>query len=80
MQNVRYAQPAELYLGRDSKIARGLAFKRFSNAAEAIQYAVEETSERSLRGSILEVGEARYSGAEIVQLYANEDYPLPRRA
>lgn len=77
--NVQYDDAAELYLGRDPKVARGLGFKRFATAAAAIQYAVEDVSPMSLRGASLEVGNVRYSGPEIAALYADEAFPLPRK-
>ena len=75
----RYSDPADLFLGRDPKIARGLGFKRFDNAAAAIRFAVEDASPMSLRGAALEVGDVRYSGREIAALYAADAYPLTRK-
>ncbi|MHB1102536.1 MAG: hypothetical protein ACYC0C_07110 [Devosia sp.] len=76
---VRYSEAAELYLGRDPKVARGLGFKRFETAAAAIRFAVEDVSPMSLRGASLEVGDVRYSGPEIAALYADDAYPLTRK-
>jgi hypothetical protein len=78
MKTIQYDASAELYLGRDPKVARGLGFKRFDTAAAAIQYAVEEATPNGLRGAVLQVGNARFSGPEIVTLYASSGYPLPR--
>jgi hypothetical protein len=78
MPTIKYAEPAELYLGRDPKRSRGLGFKRFPNAAEAIQFAMEDITPGNLRGATLEVGESRFSGLEIAALYADKNYPLAR--
>ena len=80
MNRIKFDDAAELYLGRDPKMARGLGFKRFATAAAAIRFAVEEAAPISLRGATLEVGSARFSGPEIEALYADESYPLPRKA
>lgn len=80
MKAIAYTAAAELYLGRDPKFARGLGFRRFDSAADAIRFAVEDCSPTSLRGASLEVGELRYSGPEIAALYADPGFPLPRRS
>ena len=80
MSKINYMQPAELFLGRDQKLGRGLGFKRFPSAASAIRFAVEESSALSLRGATLEVGSQRFSGPEIANLYADEAFPLPKKA
>lgn len=80
MKKINYTASAELYLGRDPKLARGLGFKRFATAASAIRFAVEEAAPISLRGATLEVGESRFSGPEIASLYLDPSYPLPRKA
>ncbi|MDP1732086.1 MAG: hypothetical protein Q8L54_13115 [Devosia sp.] len=78
MKIIQYDASAELYLGRDPKVARGLGFKRFETAAAAIRFAVEEATPNSLRGAVLEVGSTRFSGPEIAALYTDPAYPLPR--
>jgi hypothetical protein len=57
-----------------------LGYKRFARAADAIRFAMENVSSDMLRSCSLEVGDTRYVGAEIRNLYENADYPLIRRA
>jgi hypothetical protein len=69
-----YGAPAELF-ATDNKKPRGrLTYKRFSTAAEALRFAIEETP--SLAGAYLEVDETRFGSQEIRYLYANAAYPL----
>jgi hypothetical protein len=57
-----------------------LMFKRFTQAAEAIRYAIEELPAYVLGGCALEVDEERYFGKAIRPLYESVDFPLKRRA
>jgi len=69
-----YSAPAELF-ATDSKKPRGrVTYKRFSTAAEALRFAIEESP--SLAGACLEVDETRFGSQEIRYLYANAGYPL----
>ena len=59
---------------------RPVGYKRFTCAAEAIRFAVEELPPDLLRGAYLEVDEERFDANEIRQLYKSDTYPLDRRA
>ena len=76
MSEFDYTAPAELFAvhGRT-----GLRYRRFSNSAEAIRYAVEKLPAVALPAASLQVGDHRYSAAEIRALYDGDRYPLARR-
>ena len=75
-----YGAPAELFPSRIKKGKGRVTYKRFSTAAEALRYAVEEISAAALLGAYLEVDEARFGMQEIRYLYDNAAYPLKRGA
>jgi hypothetical protein len=82
MGNFDYTAPAELFVGKERGTARGshMTYRRFSTSAEAIQYAVETLAAVSLSRAALIVGEDRYEGAQIRELYDGTSYPLrPRK-
>lgn len=68
---------AELFPGPGR--SRGVSYKRFETAAEAIRFALEPLDAKILSGAILEVNEERFNEAGMRDLYANSGYPLPRR-
>ena len=75
--SINYAAPAELFPSR--RYAKSLArYRRFSNAAEAIRYAVEEMPAAWLIGTFLDIDGKRYEGRAIRALYEAEGYPLER--
>ena len=71
------AAPAELFVGTWRGRARGnpVTYKRLSTSAEAIRHAVETLSPNLLAGAVLAVGEDRYGGAQIRELYERTRYP-----
>jgi hypothetical protein len=76
-----YAREAELYSARPGRTARRqqIGYRRFTRAAEAIQYAIEELPAKHLIGAYLEVGDTRFEHQQIRRLYDSARYPLPRR-
>jgi hypothetical protein len=80
MTQFDYGAEAELFPIRRWKSARGrFAYRRFSTAAEAIRFAIEELPSERLSGACLEVDEARFDGGGIRKLYDSVDYPLPSK-
>ena len=71
MDDFDYSAPAELFIGKGRGTARGRAmtYKRFPTSAEAIKYAVGTLDAVALAGAVLIVGEERYEGAQIQELY-----------
>jgi hypothetical protein len=70
-----YSLPAELYM---PKRKRGLGYRRFATAAEAIRFAVEEFPAVKTLGAWLQVGDERFDSDEICRLYESRDFPLRR--
>lgn len=58
---------------------KALVFRRFTAAAEAIRFAVEELAPKVLDSCSLEVNETQYFGREIKPLYDSGSFPLRRR-
>lgn len=81
MADFDYNAAAELYPTRRRLPRRELfRYKRFSQAAAAIRFAIEDLPPECLVGAFLEVDEERYGGDDIRRLYESADYPLRRRA
>ena len=82
MAGFNYRTEAELFPLVRRKFNRGgsVGYKRFTSAAEAIRFAVEELAPDLLRGAYLEVAEERFDASGIRQLYESDTYPLVRRA
>jgi hypothetical protein len=72
---IDYTAPAELFLAKRTKNGRE-NYRRFTTAAEAIRYAVEDSRTPKALGAWLEVGDERFSSIEIQRLYEAADYPL----
>ena len=70
-----YNAPAELFLAKRPKNG-GKNYQRFTTAAEAIRYAVEDLRTPKALGACLQVGDERFNSSEIQHLYEAEDYPL----
>ena len=81
MPRFDYSAEAELFPLIRAKFTRGpVGYKRFTSAAEAIRFAVEELPLDLLRGAYLEVDEERFDANGIRQLYESDAYPLVRPA
>ena len=74
-----YNAPAELFLSKRFGYTRE-KYRRFTTAAEAIRYAVEELRTPKAFGAHLEVGDQRLNSSDILRLYEAEDYPLRKPA
>jgi hypothetical protein len=75
-----YEATAELFPPRlaGPSAQRGLTYKRFAFASEAIQFAIEQLPRTFLLGAYLQVGDERYGHQEIRRLYESADFPLGR--
>ena len=81
MSTFDYTAEAELFPTRSWKArSRGVTYKRFEDAAEAVRFAIEELPSECLLGTYLEVEEERFDSRGIRRLYDSTNYPLPRRA
>jgi hypothetical protein len=56
-----------------------LRYRRFSTAAEAIRFVVEELPAVRALGAWMQVGDERFDGDDIQRLYERDDFPLQRR-
>jgi hypothetical protein len=82
---VDYGTAAELFdYGVEAKNSRSkfrktrrqvVRYRRFTTAADAIRFAIEELPARFLATAYLEVNEVRYDGRAIRQLYDRVEYP-----
>ena len=76
-----FGHEAELFsLSNRKPGKRSAQYRRFSQAAEAVRFAVEELPSELFYRVHLEVDEQRYDSKEIRRLYESADYPLTRRA
>ena len=75
-----YSGEAELFPTNNRKYKRAaFGYRRFSKAAEAIRFAIEQLPSEALAGAYLEVREQRFDRHGIQRLYESDAYPLPRR-
>jgi hypothetical protein len=79
MATFDYSAGAGLYPCKTVRRTSRLRYKRFESAAEALRFAIEDMPVAMLRGSVLEVDEARYDGQQMRRLYEADAYPLTRR-
>lgn len=56
-----------------------IGYRRFATAAEALRFAVEESSAVGTLGAWMQVGDHRFDSDDIHRLYESGDYPLRRR-
>jgi hypothetical protein len=77
MSDFDYTAPAELFAAHGRS---GLRCRRFPNAAEAIQYAVEKLPANLLPNSRLEVRRHHLDSKQILALYESDAFPLVRAA
>lgn len=75
-----YSADAELFPSRGKRGSVRVGYRRFSSAAEAVRYAIEDMPSTLLKGAMLEVEEQRFSHDQILELYASARYPLERPA
>ena len=81
MASFDYCAEAELFFVRRKSCRRQPpGYKRFTQAALAVRFAIEEVRPELLLGAYLEVNEARFDYDGIRRLYDSAEYPLPRRA
>lgn len=80
MNTINFEAEAALYLGRDWRTALAQGSRRFSSAAKAIRFALEEAAPVSLHGALLVVEGRTYSPDQLQSLYKDGGYPLSRKA
>lgn len=74
-----FSVEAELFPAWSNRHKRSaVKYRRFSHAADAIRFAVEELPPELLPGAFLEIDGERYGGEEIRRLYNSSDFPLSR--
>jgi hypothetical protein len=76
-----YAAPAEIFMTPKRIMRRPpITYRRFTTAAEAIRFAIEELSAPLRVNVVMEVLEERFHQQAIRKLYAGTNYPLVRCA
>ena len=79
MNTFDYDAEAELFPSKSRTPRRKpVGYKRFTRAADAIRFAIEDLPAESLAGAWLEVGEERFDALDIRRLYDHGAYPLDR--
>ena len=76
MSTFDYSASAELFAAQGRS---GLRYRRFSQAADAIRYAIEKLPANVLTSTSLEVNDECYNASEIRALYDSDCYPLSRQ-
>jgi hypothetical protein len=80
MTHFDYSAPAELFPGKTTRGQRKVGYKRFSSAAEAVRYVIEDLPAVLVKGSLIEVDERRFEANGIRALYDDAAFPLERNA
>ena len=83
MSDFDFDAAAELYVSPRPGMGNpssSMTYRRFSSAAQAIQFVMEELSPIAQNSAVLEVGEHRFDVADIRALYDSERYPLKRKS
>lgn len=78
MGNFNYGARAELFASRRHAKTNQSQYRRFSTAAEAVRFVIEDLPATARAGSYLEVNERRFEGGSIQALYDDVGYPLER--
>lgn len=78
MTRFDYTAAAELFPSKSPYKSGQVSYRRFTTAAEAVRYAIEDMPAPLLRGSLLEVDEQRFDGIQIRGLYDPAAFPLVR--
>lgn len=74
-----YKAPAELFMPkRRARHRSPIGYRRFTTAAEAIRFAVEDFPAIGSFGPWMQIGDDRFNSDEIRTLYESNDYPLHR--
>ena len=79
MTHTDYMAPAELHLGSDRTTAASQGGRKFSSAAKALRFAIEEAAPVSLRGATLIIRDRSFPRADMLALYHSHRYPLARK-
>jgi len=72
-----YSAPGEIFITYKRRLP--LTYRRFSTAAEALQFAIEEFSQPLLESVVMEVDAQQFDHRAIRELYEADEYPLIRR-
>lgn len=78
MTEFSYSAPGDLFVATSMRRNGAVKYQRFSSAADALKYAIEELGPAVLKGTVLEVDEERYDAAAMRELYESAAYPHPR--
>lgn len=70
-----FEAPAELFMVK----RKGITYRRFATASEAIRFAIEDFPAIRTLGVSMQVGDERYDGDDIQRLYHSSEYPNRRR-
>lgn len=74
-----FSVEAELFFAQRKYQRSAVGYRRFSYAAEAIRFAIEELPAGQLVGAFIEVDGERYGADKIRSLYDSTDFPHHER-